>query len=324
MEPSASSPSNIFSGPEPSRYLALISFAILYYDYLLTLSMEVDYFWKQQRWFSWTSLLFILNRYMAVFGVIPIAMEFFADLSSDQCHLQTVHQAISAATQAVVSALLVIRTYALYNRSKRMLAVLLVVYAIGAVAGIWSVTASNTSATSVSDVSTTSCNNLLTALQSDYLVAPWGAMLLFDTTIFVLTLYKSVGLLRLAPRSVPILQVMLRDGTIYFAVLMVVNIVNILTFLLGNAYTRGMGTSLINALSSDLVSRLMLNLRDPKLMRLPQHTQPQPASGTMRSRWNKPQDVELSVVEISSHATSSGFDELSTDILPPTDTTMLP
>ncbi|OSX58651.1 hypothetical protein POSPLADRAFT_1049384 [Postia placenta MAD-698-R-SB12] len=251
MEPSASSPSNIFSGPEPSRYLALISFArlaaILYYDYLLTFSMEVDYFWKQQRWFSWTSLLFILNRYMAVFGVIPIAMEFFADISSDV-------------------ALLVIRTYALYNRSKRMLAVLLVVYAIGAVAD---------------------------------LVAPWGAMLLFDTTIFVLTLYKNDLLCR-------------THGGEYR------QYINISGLMVDFSYA-----SLVT-LSSDLVSRLMLNLRDPKLMRLPQHTQPQPASGTMRSRWNKPQDVELSVVENSSHATSSDFDELSTDILPPTDTTMLP
>lgn len=79
------SPSSLsFSGPEANRYLALASFTILYYDYFLTLSMEIDNFWKAQHKVSWTSVLFILNRYLAVAGQIPIAFEYFADISPQQ------------------------------------------------------------------------------------------------------------------------------------------------------------------------------------------------------------------------------------------------
>lgn len=44
------------------------------------------------------------------------------------------------------------------------------------------------------------------------LIAPWSTMLLFDTTIFLLTLSKTVKLVRLSPRTGTLLQVFLRDG----------------------------------------------------------------------------------------------------------------
>ncbi|EED78088.1 predicted protein [Postia placenta Mad-698-R] len=234
-----------FSGPEANRYLALASFmflvAILYYDYFLTLSMEIDNLWKAQHKVSWTSILFILNRYFAVAGQIPIALEYFADMSP-----QLFHQAFSVATQVTVSA-----------------------YSMGAIAGIWSVTASNTTGGPRTDyVPTSTCNALLTIRQADYLIAPWGAMLIFDTMIFLLTLCKTIRLLHLAPRTGTLLQIFLRDGIIYFGALVIVNVANIVIFL---DYTRGMVSTLTNVMSSVLISRLMLNLRDPGLNELPQH-----------------------------------------------------
>lgn len=51
--------------------------AILYYDYALTLSTEVERFWSSPS-FSWGSTFFYLNRYLALFGHIPIvAQDFF-------------------------------------------------------------------------------------------------------------------------------------------------------------------------------------------------------------------------------------------------------
>ncbi|KAJ4478013.1 hypothetical protein C8R41DRAFT_292746 [Lentinula lateritia] len=88
-------------------------------------------------------------------------------------------------------------------------------------------------------------------------------MLLFDFLVFSLTLYKALTLQR--DGRMTLLSVLMRDGTIYFGVMAISIIGNILTFLLGSSQTRGMATTFTNAISSIMISRLMFNLRDPSL-----------------------------------------------------------
>lgn len=49
---------------------------MLYYDYSLTLSMELEHFWKKAR-LSLVSVLFVVNRYLGLLGSIPVALEYF-------------------------------------------------------------------------------------------------------------------------------------------------------------------------------------------------------------------------------------------------------
>ncbi|ESK87062.1 hypothetical protein Moror_11943 [Moniliophthora roreri MCA 2997] len=91
----------------------------------------------------------------------------------------------------------------------------------------------------------------------------WAGMLIFDTMIFCLTLYRALSMRRVS-RS--LLTILLRDGTVYFAVMICVSLGNILTFFLGQGQIRGAPTTLTNVISSVMISRLMLNLRDPKIL----------------------------------------------------------
>jgi hypothetical protein len=50
--------------------------AILLYDYCLTFGAEVERCWVDRR-FSWGLGFFYLNRYLALFGHIPVMMEYF-------------------------------------------------------------------------------------------------------------------------------------------------------------------------------------------------------------------------------------------------------
>lgn len=59
--------------------MALHSLAILYYDYFLTLPVEIAYFWPPKHRFTWASSLFLANRYLSLFGHIPVIMESFMD-----------------------------------------------------------------------------------------------------------------------------------------------------------------------------------------------------------------------------------------------------
>src|ERR1700761_6381707 len=52
--------------------------AILYYDYALTFSREVEHFWPNPYYRTvrtgWVSFVFLLNRYFAILGHIPIVI----------------------------------------------------------------------------------------------------------------------------------------------------------------------------------------------------------------------------------------------------------
>ncbi|KAH9481552.1 hypothetical protein JR316_0006079 [Psilocybe cubensis] len=57
---------------------------------------------------------------------------------------------------------------------------------------------------------------------------------------------------------------MLRDGTIYFGVMLASTSSVLLSFYLLSEYEQGITAILTNIISSTMISRLMLNIRDPK------------------------------------------------------------
>jgi hypothetical protein len=54
--------------------------AILYYEYALTTGMEYERFWSRD--FSWASFFFYINRYLALFGQVPIIALYFWPIRS--------------------------------------------------------------------------------------------------------------------------------------------------------------------------------------------------------------------------------------------------
>lgn len=56
----------------------MIETVILYYDYFLTLSKEVDRFWHP-RPHSWASIMFFANRYIALLGHLPFLYRVYGD-----------------------------------------------------------------------------------------------------------------------------------------------------------------------------------------------------------------------------------------------------
>jgi len=64
------------SSPAFSLTTPIIRAAILLYDYCLTFVAEVERYWVVRR-LSWGLGFFYLNRYLVLFGHIPIMVEFF-------------------------------------------------------------------------------------------------------------------------------------------------------------------------------------------------------------------------------------------------------
>ncbi|KAI0362263.1 hypothetical protein OH77DRAFT_38378 [Trametes cingulata] len=256
---------------------ALGAFTLLYYDYVLTVFNEFQYFWRSAN-MSIISVLFAVNRYLGLLGPIPIAVEYFADLSE-----KTYHQGYAICSQAIVAIMLVIRTYALYDRSRRILVLLIVTHLAGALMCLVSIVTTTSPAKTSTPLPFTykGCDLSLTNAQGIHLALAWGAMLWFDTTIFVLTLVQALRMRRHFPGG--LLEVMFRDGTIYYGIMLAANVSNIITFMITRSGSplKGMGTTLTNVLSTTLTSRLILNLRNPKLQR-PRHVE----ETDFASAWN--------------------------------------
>lgn len=53
--------------------------ALLYYDFALTMPLEVKHFWGRR--LSWPSALFFLNRYFSVVSHVPIVYKDFGNPS---------------------------------------------------------------------------------------------------------------------------------------------------------------------------------------------------------------------------------------------------
>ncbi|KAI0647193.1 hypothetical protein C8Q79DRAFT_611045 [Trametes meyenii] len=274
--------------------MTLSAFTILYYDYVMTFLSEIEYYWSPPTP-SVSFLLFTFNRYIGLFGPIPVFFEYFSALSehvSSSVHavnfirraaadlfffhlqrcrqLQLYHQIFAMLSQAVVAVLLILRTYALYNCNKRILALLIAMHLGGAVHCLSAVLTSKSPLTTISQARCTTSWSLLNPIHPNrgiHLALAWSAMLWFDSIIFALTLYKAIQMRR--ELSGGLLETLFRDGTIYYGILMAVNMVNIITFLETppNTPMKGMATTMTNVLSVTLTSRLMLNLRDPTLQR---------------------------------------------------------
>ncbi|KAH9984579.1 hypothetical protein BJV77DRAFT_167983 [Russula vinacea] len=54
--------------------LSIIPLVILYYDYILTFTREVESFWPHRNRVGFVSSIYFLNRYVAIFGHIPMVL----------------------------------------------------------------------------------------------------------------------------------------------------------------------------------------------------------------------------------------------------------
>ncbi|KAJ7723499.1 hypothetical protein DFH07DRAFT_855760 [Mycena maculata] len=251
-------------------YFNLISFTLLFYDYFLTLDWEVSRYWGS----AWNvpNALFYLNRYGTLFGTIPVVFQYFWTTESTPhklaicAGLHSYHQYFAVVTQIVIGVMLILRTYALYDRNRRILVFMVCIAAAVIGVGLWAVLSGPGAKTNEDDEVLAlyiGCSSSVSSSETLNLAAAWGGMVVFDCMIFILTLYRALSRRRLSSQD--LLTVLLRDGSIYFGVMVMSNLGNILTFALAGPYTRGIPTTFANVMSSIMISRLMLNLRDPAL-----------------------------------------------------------
>ncbi|KZP23278.1 hypothetical protein FIBSPDRAFT_1042991 [Athelia psychrophila] len=264
-------------------YTSLVSFVILCYDYSLTFADEVERFWNRKN-FTWASLFYFINRYLVLLGNIPVLFVTFWETNSlsnktlvilglvPSCarnSTNTLHRLLAynqlflLLSQLVIAILLIMRIYAMYNRSRWIIVVFAVIAVTAIALGCWASLGSPTPTSGI-EFYYAGCNIPTGQRQADRLAVVWMTQLGLDALVFFLIVYKSFLLRR--SRSKILISVLLRDGTLYFAIMTAANLANIVTILIASPLTKGAATFFTNVISATMMSRLMLNLRDPRML----------------------------------------------------------
>lgn len=231
-------------------------YLILYYDYFLTLSKEVDRFWHPGP-HTWASIIFFANRYIALLGHVPFLYIVFADpcrTVHSQPLLAKYHGVLTLLLYSLTAALLTMRVYALYFRNKWVLAFVALEGVAAFSGGCWALTRPSGGA------GTDLQKSIIDARSAT--AAAFSGLLGFDFTVFALSTYRSI---KLGRHNEPFLNRIFVDGIVYFGVTWSVNLANVIVLLTADPSVDLATPVFANVLSVIMVSRLMINLHDPML-----------------------------------------------------------
>ncbi|KAF9040757.1 hypothetical protein BJ165DRAFT_1596203 [Panaeolus papilionaceus] len=255
--PSSPPVSSIVLHLHAGKYFQTASFVMLVYDHMLTFSDEVDRIWKQK--ISGASILFLINRYITPLQVIVI-MDAFDDPSWTRavCDRFVVFEGASTAgLVAVCELIMILRVYALYERSNVLLALLLVLWTLQLV---FSMVGVFTGQPVPLPPSVTGCILTSRSLWFSFL---WSTPLVTDFIIFFLTIWRTRRYIRGTNlKSLPTIHVLVRDGALYFFAIFSANLMNTLIyFAVPQEDLKAIGATFSKLITSVMISRLVLNLR---------------------------------------------------------------
>ncbi|KAJ6613161.1 hypothetical protein B0H10DRAFT_2222475 [Mycena sp. CBHHK59/15] len=236
-------------------YFHLFGISVMYWDHLITLDTEIGLLWKRTK--SASAYWFFVIRYGAFVTNIPVTVFSFHTLKP----------------KVVVCTVMILRIWALYDRSVRILLFLFGTGACIIALILWSVQGQH----SESADSIPGCHVSISRSTAHHFAGTWEALFFFDALIFALTLCKTWR--RGRDAHMPLHMLILRDGAMYFAGMALANLCNIITFyvrtppssaLPSNQTTnnpqmagpilRGSLSTFASCVSVTMMARLMLNL----------------------------------------------------------------
>ncbi|KAJ7107334.1 hypothetical protein C8R44DRAFT_804513 [Mycena epipterygia] len=250
-------------------YICSAAFTILFYDYLLTLERETSRYWGTP--ITWGTALFYLNRYELLIGVIPVSVEYLLDNEKVCPVFGTYFLILIVFSQVIVAIISIMRTYALFGRSRLVLGFMSFMTAGSLAFGTWTiVTVSELppppAAAPTEFHGRNGCARATSNSMAHLFGASWTCLLVFDCMILSLTAWKAFVSYR--QRGGRLLSTLVRDGVVYFLIMVFLHAGNLASFLNPgqDTYSHGLTTTIVITLSSVLMSRFMLDLRDPNLL----------------------------------------------------------
>lgn len=236
---------------QTSKYVNLGSLAILVFDYCITFSEEVQWTWFR----SWdvTRVMFVISRYLPFAGVGMTAYD--ALRASNQCASTLEGNIIHIIGIVAAEGLLIIRTWAFWQKSKRLLIGLLVYSALTITAAI----AADLSPTMLLPGEEPPLNTCYFESTRNGAVV-YIFLAIFESVILFLTIYKRVHDYRDFRSG--IVATLYYDGILYMLCILTITVANVIIgAALASAYSNLFDTLQLVS-HSVLASRILFRLRN--------------------------------------------------------------
>jgi hypothetical protein len=219
---------------QTSSYVSIAGFVLLIYDHLITLEDELDFIWTGS--YSTVKLLFIFNRYIAPFVLaVDIYATTIGALSANPPRLlslkfcQTwvaVEGSLTILIYAAIHAMVAFRVAALWSNDRRVVIPLILMYVlyIGSTGAIWVFAARET----LPQIQPHPLIHICFGTFPPYMWALWLPNIVFEVAVFALTLAKAWQHTNVERAATPILNTLYRDGFLYFGVVFLTSMFNLL------------------------------------------------------------------------------------------------
>ncbi|CCA74685.1 hypothetical protein PIIN_08636 [Serendipita indica DSM 11827] len=259
------------------RYLTQSMATLLLYDFLLTFADEVRYVWQTKPAFSVAKVLWFLNRYWPLASVFVRiwAMAYARPTQAAYVNLKETNRPIEHHTVAVlpfnsppgaawsiniaiVDVLLMLRVWALYNGSRKVMWILIAIFAIGLPSAI---AIRGVPPLPTIPLVTPAPRSLTVCKRSppSELFSLFTMALAIDTVIFAMVIVKAWG--KKFRSQTPVLTVLIRDGALYYAAITAVLVFMITATMVPVLYQPVADANLNIPLCSLACNRLILSLR---------------------------------------------------------------
>ncbi|KAJ7149553.1 hypothetical protein C8R46DRAFT_1358649 [Mycena filopes] len=258
------------------REIFLSGFVILLYDHILTLDSEIKFIWKRK--FHFGAYWFLAIRYISLACSITITSFYFGNLSTKVCEkMERVLEVLLMVQESFVETTLSLRVLAMYGLNPWVGAPMGILGAVTAGLGLWTMIEYG-APQMVTSPGLPGCHTVIPISTARLLAGVWEAQRVFlallrgktdsipsrvalDTLVFGLTVWRAYTD-RSAASMIKgsLIQRMMRDGAMYFGIIVLANVADVLTIYLGDDIISGILSWWTTSLSVTLVSRLNLNL----------------------------------------------------------------
>ncbi|KAF7351722.1 hypothetical protein MSAN_01605400 [Mycena sanguinolenta] len=255
----------------------LAGLTILLYDHILTLGMEVKYIWSSK--LRPATCWFLAVRCVGLSASITMSVFYFGHMGQEVCvKMQLAWEVLLVIQEILIECTLGLRVLAVYGLNLWILTGLL---GAGGVAASLALVSDITDCPilvspsfewaavkyghpqMLSAPGLAGCHTAIPRTSALRLAGAWEAQLVCDTLVFALTVRCAYIQRRMSLRyRGTLVERMVTDGGMYFGIIVLANLANLLTFYVGDVLLSGLLSWFTTSLSVTLLSRLMLNLHE--------------------------------------------------------------
>ncbi|KAG7092143.1 hypothetical protein E1B28_008516 [Marasmius oreades] len=263
MDPSALTPEALkqlttaYAHLLANKYHALASTVLLCFDHVLTFDDEIKYIWQREK--NIPFWLFLTSRYASlIVSLIYLVALHDPYWAGDACkNWIWLPVGIGWIIRFATGIIMILRVHAIYSRVTWVLWLTVPIFIGHLVVIGWAIPAGGAAKLPQGFIGCIPKPKPGTGLR---LPSVYIASLVFDATVFALTLGRAIYY-RIHSSLIPLLTLVTRDGTLYFAVIFIVNLTNAFLMTLAPPDLSVINAPFASIIRTILVSRLLVNLR---------------------------------------------------------------